>query len=516
MALSQAFSNLKIIRTDEVPLYHPRGRTVAARSDGTIHSILFAVESINIQGRHLSARVMLPKRDLARLNTMRKKDMPIHIYMVSRNGVQFVLRKCRIMCAMRKYVSFEAPQQADEEELEEGEVREEVDEEKTEEVAGEEKTEEEEGEVADEEEGVNFIPLPPPTPPCAELSTPPPPPPPAPPVERTTWVRAGDLRKDRTGPSFIGCTRKHPYVPPTSPLRGEAAEERQRQAVEEEEERQKRAVEAEEERQRRAVEAEEERKRRAVEAEEERQRQAAVEEERQRQAALEEERQRQRRVAEAEEERKRRAVATAEPAAPPRVVPRARVVRRSRYSTEVEYRGIVFRSILEARHACLFDCLNLRWSYESLSFCVNDPFGKDKVWYKPDFFLPDLALIVEIKPAEPYMEQLIKCENVADMGVTDVALFHGKIKDPALSAFAAREANYTYDHDDGLRVKLWTRGGTFRAGAHTAWVWPEGEPHARLASFQNFKDVGKWVGSTDFARVRMAFHVAENMVVDNA
>ena len=56
------------------------------------------------------------------------------------------------------------------------------------------------------------------------------------------------------------------------------------------------------------------------------------------------------------------------------------------------YAGCRFRSRLEARHAVMFDALNIEWEYEPQGFVVD---GKP---YLPDFRLPDLRLWVEIKP----------------------------------------------------------------------------------------------------------------------
>jgi hypothetical protein len=59
---------------------------------------------------------------------------------------------------------------------------------------------------------------------------------------------------------------------------------------------------------------------------------------------------------------------------------------------ETRYKGYRFRSRLEARWAVFFDNLAVRWEYEPQGF--HTPYGP----YLPDFFLPDLALWVEIKP----------------------------------------------------------------------------------------------------------------------
>ena len=60
---------------------------------------------------------------------------------------------------------------------------------------------------------------------------------------------------------------------------------------------------------------------------------------------------------------------------------------------ETVYQGTRFRSRTEARWAVFFDALGLRWLYEPEGYDLGGG-----VWYLPDFFLPDLHLVLEIKP----------------------------------------------------------------------------------------------------------------------
>lgn len=59
------------------------------------------------------------------------------------------------------------------------------------------------------------------------------------------------------------------------------------------------------------------------------------------------------------------------------------------------YRGVTFRSRLEARWAVLFDAVGAPWVYEREAFAL--PSGN----YLPDFYLPDAKRWVEIKPPDP-------------------------------------------------------------------------------------------------------------------
>lgn len=58
------------------------------------------------------------------------------------------------------------------------------------------------------------------------------------------------------------------------------------------------------------------------------------------------------------------------------------------------YKGVEFRSRLEARWACFFDSASIEWVYEPEGFSFN---GKR---YLPDFYFPKWKLYAEIKPAQ--------------------------------------------------------------------------------------------------------------------
>ena len=71
---------------------------------------------------------------------------------------------------------------------------------------------------------------------------------------------------------------------------------------------------------------------------------------------------------------------------------------------ETTYRGIRFRSRLEARWAVFFDELGLKWEYEKEGYDLGRS-GR----YLPDFFFPDQSrcrtMFVEIKPQLPVDEE---------------------------------------------------------------------------------------------------------------
>lgn len=71
---------------------------------------------------------------------------------------------------------------------------------------------------------------------------------------------------------------------------------------------------------------------------------------------------------------------------------------------ETVYRGYRFRSRLEARWAVFFDALGVEWFYE------HEDFPTDAGRYLPDFWLPGLGTIVEVKPYAPSERELRKAQ----------------------------------------------------------------------------------------------------------
>jgi hypothetical protein len=66
-------------------------------------------------------------------------------------------------------------------------------------------------------------------------------------------------------------------------------------------------------------------------------------------------------------------------------------MRQNKWSIPTVYRGIKFRSKLEADYARWFDSLHILYAYEPEGFCVNN------VCYAPDFWLPELKTVFEVK-----------------------------------------------------------------------------------------------------------------------
>jgi hypothetical protein len=64
------------------------------------------------------------------------------------------------------------------------------------------------------------------------------------------------------------------------------------------------------------------------------------------------------------------------------------------------YKNILFKARQEARWAIFFDELGIKWQYEPEYSDVE--FGGFRIYYKPDFYLPDYDLWIEVKPQEPH------------------------------------------------------------------------------------------------------------------
>lgn len=78
-----------------------------------------------------------------------------------------------------------------------------------------------------------------------------------------------------------------------------------------------------------------------------------------------------------------------------------------KYSTSykaipTEYKGIRFRSKQEAKTANALDNFGIKWVYEKYDYQLSNG-----LWYKPDFFLPNMKMWIECK-AEQYPEAIAK------------------------------------------------------------------------------------------------------------
>jgi hypothetical protein len=81
----------------------------------------------------------------------------------------------------------------------------------------------------------------------------------------------------------------------------------------------------------------------------------------------------------------------------------------NKYSIPTEYRGITFRSKLEASWAEFFDDYDISWVYETVGYDLPLRIGKhsdDTIRYLPDFYLPDLESFFEVKGVMEHIDLL--------------------------------------------------------------------------------------------------------------
>jgi len=74
------------------------------------------------------------------------------------------------------------------------------------------------------------------------------------------------------------------------------------------------------------------------------------------------------------------------------------------------YNQINFRSRLEARWAVFFDVIELPWEYEPKNL-----FGMQDMYYQPDFLLPTINAIVEVKPSQFLESETAKLTDACDL-----------------------------------------------------------------------------------------------------
>ena len=155
------------------------------------------------------------------------------------------------------------------------------------------------------------------------------------------------------------------------------------------------------------------------------------------------------------------------------------------------YKGVKYRSRLEARYAVLFERLGVEAYYEWEG--VQLPTG----WYEPDFWLPALKAWLEIKPTYPTDIEKRRCVELAAASGQLVYCSYSEIGFPALTsverpnaaelkrAWFEREEWADWDHEFYAKGTLgWTR------------VEPWMSAHARPRHPPKERgDWGEWVAS---------------------
>jgi len=110
------------------------------------------------------------------------------------------------------------------------------------------------------------------------------------------------------------------------------------------------------------------------------------------------------------------------------------------------YKGITYRSQLEAKWAAFFNNASIPFQYEKEQYRLGT------TTYLPDFFLPNCPYrIVEIKPDRPTIAEMHKCRQLSHQ--RNVAIFAGP---PTLGQFQIHlfEQGQAFDIDTGYLFTL--------------------------------------------------------------
>lgn len=99
---------------------------------------------------------------------------------------------------------------------------------------------------------------------------------------------------------------------------------------------------------------------------------------------------------------------------------------------ETRYKGYRFRSRTEARWAVFFDALGVKWEYEKEGYDLGEA-----GYYLPDFWLPEISAWIEIKGANPSIEEDAKCKAMrmamGNPGSVDTCLVGGNVAHKIMS-----------------------------------------------------------------------------------
>jgi len=150
-----------------------------------------------------------------------------------------------------------------------------------------------------------------------------------------------------------------------------------------------------------------------------------------------------------------------------------------------EYRGRVYRSRLEARWAAFFDQLNWRHEYEPYDLGA----------WSPDFLLPDLAALVEVKPVtefDPSTYQRMR-DAAAARGLLTERPDEGAQIQSLIQLGVSPVLDIPHCH-----IGWWgnSRDSYTPHPARLVWGTPTGEPRF-AADIGAFFDDGYWTASGD-------------------
>lgn len=131
-------------------------------------------------------------------------------------------------------------------------------------------------------------------------------------------------------------------------------------------------------------------------------------------------------------------------------------------SIVTHYDGNVFRSRHEARFAYLLNQLSVRYEYEGTTFDMKTGVNQR---YTPDFYLPELHVWVELKPAYPHWEEMARCAELCTRGFPTVLMYGDGYTVPfGYDTHGGGVSGSGYAHSKGLKGMSWRRDGTRMPG----------------------------------------------------
>jgi hypothetical protein len=166
----------------------------------------------------------------------------------------------------------------------------------------------------------------------------------------------------------------------------------------------------------------------------------------------------------------------------------------------VLYKGVEFKSRLEARLRAFFDSLGVDALYE----VVTVRYGNRT--YTLDFWLPGVqgGLNVELKPTFPTEQEMQKCEHIARMGFA-VILLYGRVRCPRADT---RDTYADRPHAEGLRGIRWNERGEIVSTLEVP-IWDPSLDEFGFASCGSTKD-RRW----DHPKLHAAYEAAGSLVLD--
>jgi hypothetical protein len=127
-------------------------------------------------------------------------------------------------------------------------------------------------------------------------------------------------------------------------------------------------------------------------------------------------------------------------------------------SIVTHYDGNIFRSRHEARFAYLLNQLSVRYEYEGTTFDMKTGANQR---YTPDFYLPELHVWVELKPAYPHWEEMARCAELCTRGFPTVLMYGDGYTVPfGYDTHGGGASGSGYAHSRGLKGMSWHRDGS--------------------------------------------------------